>query len=111
MTEAEELRWLSEILSYVNYLTKASSRDQYVASGAMVLIHKLLTTKSLGAIKEKLMVVATASVFLMCKIRSMPFSLSSAADLYFSLQLKVQEIRRAQQVMRESQVGGRVGMA
>jgi hypothetical protein len=96
MTEADELRWLREIYTYVVELTKASQRDQYVASGAMVLIHKLLTTKSLAAIKSKLLIIATASLFLVCKVRYVPFSLSTAADLYFSLELKMQDIRRQQ---------------
>lgn len=109
MTEAEELRWLREIYTYVVELTKASQRDQYVASGAMVLIHKLLTTKSLAEVKHKLMIVATASLFLVCKVRYMPFSLKTAADLYFSLELKMQEIRR-QQAVQSQRSGGQFQM-
>jgi hypothetical protein len=42
MTGADELKLVKEIYTYVVELTRASQRDQYVASGAMVLIHKLL---------------------------------------------------------------------
>ena len=55
----------------------------------MVLIHKLLTKHSLLSLLPRLLVVATACVFLAAKVRYMPFTLEDAAKAYFMLQLKL----------------------
>lgn len=55
----------------------------------MVLIHKLFKKHSLLGLSERLPQVATASVFLACKVRYMPVALDQAAQAHFMLQLKL----------------------
>ena len=88
ISEAEERKRFVELYSYVVELTKYLNRDQYIASSAMIINHILFKKQSLKA--ASLLVVASASVFLAAKVRSMPFELAKAAWAYFQLERKLQ---------------------
>lgn len=56
----------------------------------MILIHKLLKKHSLRTLSSQLLAVASACVFLVCKVRYMPISLSTAAHAHYQLQIRLQ---------------------
>lgn len=55
----------------------------------MLLIHKLFKKHSLHSLTSKLLVVATACVFLVCKVRYMPICLETAATAMFIVEKKL----------------------
>ena len=55
----------------------------------MLLIHKLFKKHSLHSLASKLLVVATACVFLVCKVRYMPILLETAAKAMFIVEKKL----------------------
>ena len=55
----------------------------------MLLIHKLFKKHSLQSLASKLLVVAAASVFLVCKVRYTPVHLDKVAQAMFFVWVKL----------------------
>jgi hypothetical protein len=73
---------------YVIELIKVLKYDQLIASASMNLIHRVFKSVSLRILQSKLLLVATATVFLVCKVRYMPVSLETAALTMFLVEAR-----------------------
>lgn len=88
LSEAEERRRLAELYAFVVELTKLLSRDQLVASSAMVIIHKYFKIQSFNQLSFQPLFIATSSVFISAKILYMPFTLERAVQALFHIEKK-----------------------
>jgi hypothetical protein len=86
LSEAEERRQLEEIYAVVVELTKLLSRDQFIASSAMVIIHKYFKLKSLVNLSSPHLFIATSSVFISAKVLYMPVTLEKAVQALFHIE-------------------------
>lgn len=73
---------------YVIELIKVLKYDQLIVSASMALIHRLFKSVSLRDLQSKLLLVATATVFLVCKVRYMPIHLEVAALTMFLVEAR-----------------------
>lgn len=102
ISEAEENECLHELWTYLNLLLRCMKRfPQNIASGAMMLIHKLLKIRSLtdyssggGTVPERLLTLVVTAFYLACKDLDLPISTKDAALLMYAVEQMIRSFGR-----------------